>query len=236
MSPYIGPHPKWLPVRVTLWKLLTLTGRHFVVKQVVGQGIIPPWQFAQYPHSSSADVLRVLHDSVLTQWETMGEFWMVSDDVNLHIRQRFGAPPATNYSLGVRTVRARHPMRPQRPETHQNGQKWPETGKTDQEGPARGQNDPETKIARTKIARKGPKGPGNHRNGQTIAPKRQKTTEKAGKLLKQPQSYRNSQETTAGASKPPKDPANHRSNRTRLHWYFFQVQKINLPAQFYTNP
>ena len=66
---------------VTLWKLLTLTGSHFVVKHVVGQGIIPRCQFAQYPHSSSADVLRVLHDTALSQWETTGEFWMVFDDI-----------------------------------------------------------------------------------------------------------------------------------------------------------
>ena len=36
-----------------------------------------------------------------------------------------------------------------------------------------------------KMARKGPKGPGNHRNGQTIAPKRQKITEIAGHPPKQ---------------------------------------------------
>ena len=65
----------------TLWKLLTLTGSHFIVRHIVSQGTTPPCQFAQYPHSSSADVSRVLHDTVLHWWETTGEFWMVSDDV-----------------------------------------------------------------------------------------------------------------------------------------------------------
>ena len=37
---------------MALWKLLTLTGSHFVVRHVVNKGIIPPCQFAQYPHSS----------------------------------------------------------------------------------------------------------------------------------------------------------------------------------------
>ena len=59
----------------------TLTGCHFVVKHVVGQGVIPPCQFAQFPHSSSADVVRVLHDTILSKWESTGEFWMVRDGI-----------------------------------------------------------------------------------------------------------------------------------------------------------
>ena len=86
----------------------------------------------------------------------------------------------------------------QRPETHRNGQTRPETGRTDQEGPARGQDDP--KI--TKIARKGPKGPNNHRNGQTVAPKRQEITETVGKRPKQLEKHRNGQETTKRTRRP----------------------------------
>ena len=74
---------------LTISKLLTLTGSHFVGKHVVGQGVIPPCQFAQFPHSSSADVLRVLHDTVLSRWEITGEFWMVSDDV-VHVYGSMG--------------------------------------------------------------------------------------------------------------------------------------------------
>ena len=56
----------------------------------------------------------------------------------------------------------------------------------------RGQGDPK----RTKMARKGPKGPGNHRNGQTVATKRQQITETAGKRPNQPGNH---QETEKNA-------------------------------------
>ena len=72
-----------------------------------------------------------------------------------------------------------------------NPPKWPETGRTTQEGPTKGQNDP--KII--KMARKGLKGPGNHRNGQTVAPKSQRMNRTAGKAPTQPENQRSNQKT-----------------------------------------
>ena len=64
----------------------TSTIDHFLLPQgtagsALGSGIIPPNQFALFPSSSPADLLRVVHDMALLRWDKGQEFWFVADDV-----------------------------------------------------------------------------------------------------------------------------------------------------------
>ena len=55
----------------------------------------------------------------------------------------------------------------------------------------------------TTIAGKGPKGPGNHQNGQETSPTRQKIIETAGKRPKQPGNHQKTQKTTRNTKPRP---------------------------------
>ena len=67
---------------ITLWKVLTLVAGSLLRSHALKHGVITPKQFALYPVSAPAGLLRVFHDTIFGSWATSGESWAVLDDVS----------------------------------------------------------------------------------------------------------------------------------------------------------